>query len=82
MRVDGNGGGTIGYQPNSKNEWAGQPEFREPPLALSGAAEHWNHRTDDDYSSQPRALFQLMCPASRRSCSRIRRAPSAALRWK
>jgi catalase len=60
MRVDDNQGGTIGYEPNSKNEWQQQPDFSEPPLALDGAADHWNHRVDDDYYSQPRALFRLM----------------------
>ena len=63
MRVDGNQGGTLGYEPNSKQEWAEQPDFREPPLSLEGAADHWNHRVDEDYYSQPRALFQLMTPA-------------------
>jgi catalase len=63
MRVDGNQGGTIGYEPNSKGEWAEQPDFSEPPLSLSGAAGHWNHREDDgDYYSQPGALFRLMTP--------------------
>jgi catalase len=42
---------------------AGQPEFREPPLSLEGAADHWNHREDTDYYSQPGALFRLMTPA-------------------
>jgi len=60
MRVDGNLGGTLAYEPNSKQEWAEQPDFREPPLSLEGAADHWNHRVDEDYYSQPRALFQLM----------------------
>ena len=60
MRVDDNQGATIGYEPNSKNEWQQQPDFSEPPLALDGAADHWNHRVDDDYYSQPRALFRLM----------------------
>ncbi len=60
MRVDGNQGATIGYEPNSKNELQQQPDFSEPPLALDGAADHWNHRVDDDYYSQPRVLFQLM----------------------
>jgi catalase len=27
-----------------------------------GAADHWNHREDDDYYSQPGKLFQLMSP--------------------
>ena len=62
MRVDGNQGATIGYEPNSKNEWQQQPDFSEPPLALDGAADHWNHRVDDDYYSQPGALFRLMTP--------------------
>jgi catalase len=60
MRVDGNHGGTIGYEPNSRGEWVQQPDYAEPPLALDGAAARWNHRADDDYYSQPRALFRLM----------------------
>ena len=62
-RVDGNQGSTIGYEPNSQNQWAEQPDFSEPALSLSGAADHWNHREeDDDYYSQPGALFRLMTP--------------------
>ncbi len=60
MRVDGNQGGTIGYEPNSKGEWQQQAAYAEPPLALEGAAARWDHRADDDYYSQPRALFRLM----------------------
>ncbi|MGK5010860.1 catalase [Janthinobacterium sp. MDB2-8] len=63
MRVDGNQGGTLGYEPNSEQEWAEQPDFREPPLSIEGAADHWNHRVDEDYYSQPRALFRLMTQA-------------------
>jgi len=63
MRVDGNQGGTLGYEPNSEQEWAEQPDFREPPLSIEGAADHWNHRVDEDYYSQPRALFRLMTAA-------------------
>ena len=37
--------------------------FHEPPLALEGAADHWDHREDEDYYSQPGALFRLMSPA-------------------
>ena len=62
MRVDGNYGSTIGYEPNSRGEWQEQPEFREPPLGLEGAADHWNHREDDDYYTQPGKLFRLMSP--------------------
>ena len=64
MRVDGNHGSTLGYEPNSFGEWQQQPDFAEPPLALSGAAAHWNAREDDsDYYSQPGALFRLMTKA-------------------
>jgi len=63
MRVDGNHGSTLGYEPNSFGEWQEQPDFKEPPLALEGAADHWDHRTDDDYYSQPGQLFNLMSEA-------------------
>lgn len=62
MRVDGNYGGTLGYEPNSEGQWAEQPDFREPPLTVEGTADHWNHREDTDYFSQPGALFRLMTP--------------------
>lgn len=60
MRTDSNAASTLGYEPNSYGEWAEQPDFGEPPLALQGAAGHWNHREDRDYFSQPGALFRLM----------------------
>ncbi len=61
MRVDDNYGATLGYEPNSYGEWQEQPDFREPPLSLEGAADHWNHREDnDDYFSQPGNLFRMM----------------------
>jgi catalase len=60
MRVDGNHGSTLGYEPNDQGEWAEQPDYAEPPLAIEGAADRWNHREDTDYFSQPGALFRLM----------------------
>jgi catalase len=61
MRVDGNHGSTLGYEPNSYGEWLEQKDFAEPPLALEGVADHWNHREDnDDYYSQAGNLFRLM----------------------
>jgi catalase len=63
MRVDGNYGGTLGYEPNSFGEWKEQPKFAEPPLSLDGTADHWNFREDDnDYYTQPGLLFRLMKP--------------------
>ncbi len=61
MRVDGNHGSTLGYEPNSYGEWQEQRDFSEPPLDLEGAADRWNHREDnDDYYSQAGNLFRLM----------------------
>lgn len=66
MRVDGNHGGTRGYEPNSYGDWQQQPEFKEPPLKIDGAADHWNYREDDaDYFEQPGLLFRLMKPDER-----------------
>ncbi len=70
MRVDGNHGSTLPYEPNSYGEWQQQPEFAEPPLSLEGAAARWNHRTDDDDYSQPGMLFRLMSAEQRQAlCS-------------
>lgn len=63
MRVDGNHGSRIHYEPNSFGEWQEQPEYKEPPLTLYGAADRWNFREDDDdYYTQPGKLFRLMSP--------------------
>ena len=64
MRVDDNAGSKIAYEPNSYGQWQEQPEFKEPPLPLSGAADNWNFREDDsDYYTQPGLLYRLMSPA-------------------
>ncbi len=60
MRTDGNYGSTLGYEPNSYGEWKEQPEFKEPPLEIDGAADHWDHREDDDYYTQAGDLFRIM----------------------
>ncbi|MBT3346507.1 MAG: catalase [Gemmatimonadetes bacterium] len=63
MRVDGNSGGKIGYEPNSQGEWAQQEEAAGPAQDLHGAADHWNHyEDDDDHFSQAGGLFRLMTP--------------------
>ncbi|MDG2002480.1 MAG: catalase [Novosphingobium sp.] len=60
-RVDGNYGGLLHYEPNSFDQWQEQPDYREPPLKITGDADFWNYREDDDdYFSQTRALFLLM----------------------
>ena len=67
MRVDGNFGSMLGYEPNSEGQWAQQPNFAEPPLSLEGAADHWDQRQDTDYYSQPGALFRMMTPKQRQA---------------
>jgi catalase len=62
MRVDGNYGAAASYEPNSRGEWLEQPEFAQPPLAIEGAAAHWDHRIDSDYFSQPGTLFRMFTP--------------------
>ena len=63
MRIDGNGGSSVHYEPNSYGKWQEQKEYREPALALEGAADHWDFREDDnDYYTQPGNLFRIMTP--------------------
>lgn len=69
MRVDGNHSSTLVYEPNIDGERQEQPKFREPPLAINGAADHWNCRDDDDDDSQPPAQFQLVSPDQQRGLS-------------
>ena len=60
-RVDANYGGLPHYEPNSFGQWQEQPQYKEPPLKITGDADFWDYREDDaDYFSQPRALFELM----------------------
>lgn len=60
MRVDGNQGGKLNYEPNRLGEFAQDSRAAEPPLALYGAADRYDHREDGDYYSQAGALFRLM----------------------
>ena len=63
MRVDGNEGSTLHYEPNSYGQWAESKQFAEPAEHLEGDAFHYDHREDDDYYTQPGNLFRLMTPA-------------------
>ncbi|MFD2265075.1 catalase [Lacibacterium aquatile] len=63
MRVDGNLGATTSYSPNSRGEWPDHNlRASEPPLPIEGAADHWDHRVDEDHFEQPGNLFRLMTP--------------------
>jgi catalase len=66
MRTDGNLGATTSYFPNSTGMWADHPDLKEPPLGAGGAADHWDHRLDDDHWEQPGNLFRAMTAAERR----------------
>ena len=60
-RIDANYGSLPHYEPNSFSQWQEQPQYKEPPLKITGDAAYWDYRQDDaDYFSQPRALFALM----------------------
>ena len=58
MRTDGNLGGNVNYEPSRFGDFAQRPQAGEPPLA-AGAVDHYDHREDSDYYSQPGALFRL-----------------------
>ena len=62
MRVDGNYGSTLTYQPNTPREWAEQPEFKEPPLDIYGAMDSYEPKDNqtDDCFYQPGDLYRLI----------------------
>ncbi|MGA8552339.1 MAG: catalase [Stellaceae bacterium] len=66
MRFDGNGGGSVNYEPNSFGGPVEDPAFKEPPLAISGAADRYDHRLGNDDYGQPGNLFRLMSPDQQR----------------
>ena len=60
MRFDGNGGGSVNYEPNSFGGPKEDPAYREPPLKISGDADRYDHRAGNDDYGQAGALFRLM----------------------
>ncbi len=63
MRVDGNYGAKIGYEPNSYGAWQEQHSYKEPKIPVDGDGDAWNPRDDDDdYYSQPRKLYHSFSP--------------------
>jgi catalase len=47
------------YEPNSFGGPRQAPEFREPPLRISGDADRYDHREGNDDYGQARALYRL-----------------------
>ncbi|KXU90625.1 catalase [Caballeronia megalochromosomata] len=68
MRTDGNLGARVNYEPNRYGEFAQDASVNEPPLA-GGTVYRYDHREDDDYYSQPAALFRLFDDAQRERLS-------------
>ncbi len=62
MRVDGNLGSELHYEPNSYGGWKESPHHTEP-VQSGGDAYHHDFREDDhDYYSQTGLLFRAMTP--------------------
>ena len=60
MRVDGNLGSELHYEPNSYGNWKDHPEMAEP-LQQGGDIYQYDFREDDhDYFTQPGRLFRAM----------------------
>jgi catalase len=64
MRTDGNQGSRVNYEPNRYGDFRQDRNAAEPPLA-AGVIDRYDHREDDDYYSQPAALFKLFDAAQR-----------------
>lgn len=60
MRFDGNGGGSVNYEPNSFGGPVQNERYAEPALKISGDADRYNHRDGNDDYTQPGNLFRLM----------------------
>jgi len=65
MRVDGNGGAAPVYEPNSFGGPVDAARFKEPPLKISGDADHYDHREGNDDYRQAGDLFRLMNEAQK-----------------
>ena len=65
MRFDSNGGGSVHYEPNRFGGPVEDPQFKEPPLPISGAADRYDHRTGNDDHAQAGTLFRLLDQAQR-----------------
>lgn len=60
MRFGDNANGAVNYEPNSFDGPTDDPRFVEPPLAVSGDADRYDHREGNDDYTQADDLFRLM----------------------
>ena len=62
MRFDAPKGTDAYYEPNSFGGPVQDARFAEPPLKVSGDADRYERRDENDYYTQPGDLFRLMKP--------------------
>jgi catalase len=65
MRFDGNGGGSVNYEPNSFGGPKEDSSVKEPPLKITGDADRYDHREGNDDYTQAGDLFRLMSDQQR-----------------
>ncbi len=60
LRVDGNGGGGVDYEPNSFGGPQEDPSVKEPPLRIDGNGDRYTTYSgdDEDLYGQPRVLWE------------------------
>ena len=72
MRFNSNGGGSVHYEPNSFGGPVQDERFKEPPLAITGNADRYDHRDGNDDYTQAGNLFRLMtAEEQQRLCQNI-----------
>ena len=62
MRFDGNGGGSVNYQPNSFDGPIENSKYNEPPMEVDGTIDRHDHRMGNDDFTQAGDLFRIMSP--------------------
>ncbi len=60
------GNADLYYEPNSFGGVIESAEFKEPPLAISGAADSYDHRVGNDDYIQAGNLFRMFDESHRR----------------
>jgi catalase len=60
LRIDGNGGSSHNYHPNSFDQVETSKQAELPPYLGPGPVARHDHRSDEDYYSQAGALYRLM----------------------
>jgi catalase len=59
LRVDGNGGGSVDYEPNTFGGPVADPQRKRPTMPATGDGDRWSHFDEDhrDWFGQPRLLW-------------------------